>query len=231
MEEEIWATPPWYTYYQVSSIGNVKSFKNGRWWVWKERILKHWVTRGYHCVNLCKDWKSKNFQVSRLVALTFIPNKENKTDVNHKNGIKADNSIENLEWCTKSENILHAFKTGLKRATDNNHFKKNHPSKWKFWKYHHCARNINQYTKDGVFIKEWGSVIDATRELWIKNLSLISRCCLWKVKIAWGFIWKHVNYTIWKKRHKKKQWRDFWLKILHIWEINKENLEKKENLR
>lgn len=61
------------------------------------------------------DGKPKSYLVHRLVAKLFIPNPDNKPDVNHKNGDKHDNSVKNLEWCTKSENEKHAWKNGLKR--------------------------------------------------------------------------------------------------------------------
>ncbi len=69
---------------------------------------------GYIACCLCKNRIRKGFLVSRLVAITFIPNTENKPYINHINGIKIDNKVENLEWCTQSENIKHAYKNGLK---------------------------------------------------------------------------------------------------------------------
>lgn len=98
--------------YQVSNLGNVKSFKYG-----KQRILKPGVNKcGYLNLNLWINSFSKNFKIHRLVAKAFIENIDNKEYVNHINGIKTDNRVENLEWCTASENQLHSYKLGLKIA-------------------------------------------------------------------------------------------------------------------
>ena len=108
---EIWRDIKGYDgVYQVSNWGRVKSLKFG-----KELFLKPvnngW---GYHRVSLCKNKKGKNITVHRLVAEAFIKNPQNKRTVNHKNGIKADNRLSNLEWNTMSENNKHAFANGLK---------------------------------------------------------------------------------------------------------------------
>lgn len=87
--------------------------------VWKRREIKPQIqrrVRGDHSDKRVKLWKEnevKTHLVSRLVATAFIPNPENKGFVNHKNGNPLDNSLENLEWVTRSENQTHAFKTGL----------------------------------------------------------------------------------------------------------------------
>lgn len=74
------------------------------------------IHNGYLRVLLVIKKKRHYKSVHRLVAQTFIPNPENKPQVNHINGIKTDNRVENLEWCTISENILHSFRTGLNKA-------------------------------------------------------------------------------------------------------------------
>ena len=73
--------------------------------------------RGYKLIRVVKNGKPANFQVHRAVALAFIPNPENKEQINHKNGIKSDNRVENLEWCTNFENHRHARLKGLFRET------------------------------------------------------------------------------------------------------------------
>ena len=71
---------------------------------------------GYNIVNLWKNKKKKTIKVHRLVAEAFIPNLDNKPYINHKNAIRNDNTIQNLEWCTQKENILHAYKIGSRQT-------------------------------------------------------------------------------------------------------------------
>lgn len=96
--------------YQVSNLGNVrKIFKNGNVKVKKKFILNN----GYEVAHLQINGKIGTRLVHRLVALAFIPNPENKPQVNHKNGIKTDNKADNLEWNTAKENTNHSFANKL----------------------------------------------------------------------------------------------------------------------
>lgn len=106
--------------YEVSTLGRVKSLArfdtSGRWR--KEKYLKPRKNKssdkGYYLhVCLCNGSWQKNFKIHRLVAEAFIANPENKSDVNHKDGVKTNNIVSNLEWTTRSENCQHSCDTGL----------------------------------------------------------------------------------------------------------------------
>lgn len=113
--------------YQVSNKGRVKSLdrevihKNGLIKLYKGRVLINNNLTKYPSIHLYLNGKVKNYLIHRLVAQAFILNTLNKLEVNHINGIKKDNRVENLEWCTRSENTIHAYKTGLQNG---NHKKK-----------------------------------------------------------------------------------------------------------
>jgi hypothetical protein len=110
---EIWKDIEGYNgIYQISNLGSVRSLSNG--FTRKSKILKQKLDRnGYKSVSLSKNSIGKYFAIHRLVALHFLYRSDISLHVNHKDSIKTNNNLDNLEWVTRSENQKHAFRMGL----------------------------------------------------------------------------------------------------------------------
>lgn len=120
---EVWQKLEEFGDYQISNFGNVKSSDfemktpTGKKWIRKGKLLKPYKSKkGYLIVDLRINGKRKIMSVHRLVALAYIPNPQNKPQINHIDGNKENNNVYNLEWCTNTENQLHAFKNGLQKG-------------------------------------------------------------------------------------------------------------------
>jgi len=179
MEE--WRTIEWNCDYMVSNTGKIKSLKKK-----KEIILKPSRThkgKGYHMVILCKNGERSYKTIHRLVAIAFIPNPENKPQVNHIDGNTINNSVENLEWCTPSENEIHSFRK-LGRIS---------PTKGLFGKYSANPKSVYQIDiKTNKIIMFFDSVIDASIKMKIDKTS-ISRCCRKEKGTAGGYKWQYAK--------------------------------------
>lgn len=163
--------------YEVSNLGRVRS-KDRYTPTWNGRVFKKGVLKtlkedkdGYFKVWLSKNSKKKPFFVHRLVAEAFIDNPDNLPVVNHIDGDKKNNRVENLEWCTRSQNDKHAFKLGIRKPTDGGTSK----------------RVLRMSPKDGS-VKIYESISAAARDLGV-SVQSISMCANGHTKTANGFHW------------------------------------------
>lgn len=167
--------------YYITDTGDVYSRnykKTGR----IKKLMPHKNHKGYLWVHLGRN---KTYYVHRLVAEAFIPNPEDKQQINHKNGIKEDNRVSNLEWVSGSENILHAYRmlhrknNFLGKAYMKGRLGKDNP-----------AHKVVEQIKNGEVITEFYGICEAARVTGINSANIVC-CCQGKRKTAGGFSWRY----------------------------------------
>lgn len=189
MVEEIWKTAivngeTWENY-QVSNLGNILSLNYNR--TGKPKLLKlSYNKQGYLVVKLCKNRKGKTFRVNRLVAETFLPNPDNKPQVNHKDEDKTNNFVflnkdgsvdkekSNLEWSTPKDNCNHGTRNERMAKTKTNG---------------KTSKKVLQFTLDGEFIREWPSTQECGRNGFKQGA--VAACCRGEEKSHKGFRWEY----------------------------------------
>ena len=146
---------------------------------------------GYRRVQLSKDGKRKYFFVHILVALAFIPNPENKPEIDHINTDRVDNMVENLRWSTRKENASNPL-TRQKLS-------EKEKRKWKEYEYaqrrieqHHNKREVQQISMTGTVVATYISASYAARLLGVSSRSIIA-CCEGKNKTCLGYFFKYKN--------------------------------------
>lgn len=165
--------------YKISNFGNLKHYtKKLGWNTLKQTNKNGWY---FNVVLYNPDGKNKSIKIHRLVAEAFIPNPENKKSINHIDGNKQNNRVENLEWCTAKENFSHAKRMGL-------------------WKYNKPYKTtpVNQYALDGTFIKSYRGAKEASIETGVcaRNILQVAHKEEYNKqkhsvrKQAGGYIWK-----------------------------------------
>ena len=176
MANEEWRTIKGFEKYEVSNYGRVRSKdrvvirNDGHKLTLKGKLLKPITDhKGYVNVSIYNSNGIKISHVHRLVAIAFIENPNMLPQVNHKDGNKKNNNVNNLEWCDNKYNQIHALTHGLRKT-----------------------KNVIQYDKKGNFIKKWDNASSAKKELNIDNSHIIL-CCKGVRKTAGGYIWKYAN--------------------------------------
>ena len=178
--EEIWKDIKGYEgLYQVSTLGRVRSLdhiatKKGQGeHHYKGRVLKYWINKyGYCNIGLSHPITKKvtHYRVHRLVAFAFVEGYAGDKDVNHIDENKQNNRSDNLEWVSRKQNINHG--THNARATGHN------------------KRKILQFTLDGIFVKEWDSMVSAAKSVGVSKNSIFC-CCNGLSKQSKGYVWKY----------------------------------------
>ena len=165
---ENWKTIENVTNYEVSDLGQIRNTKTN--YILKGRLSKS----GYLQVSLTdkETKKQKNYYIHRLVAIYFLENLDNKREVNHKDGNKLNNNVDNLEWVTPSENQKHRQKILGKTKTS--------------------QRKIGKFNKNHVLIEEYSSIVDAAKSFG-KSCVNIDNALQGKQKTAYGFIWEYLD--------------------------------------
>ena len=148
----------------------------------------HKTIKGYYQIVLYKNGKAKRYQIHRLVAKAFIKNSENKPTVNHIDGNKLNNVVDNLEWCTSYYNMTYGTLTERRVAhTDYSKpcYRENAIKNGKT-----VCRPVERYTKSGEYIDSFESATDAKRKLKLKSTH-ITECCKFQRKSSNGYVWRY----------------------------------------
>lgn len=168
--------------YQISNLGRVRSVcrvaLNCSRHV-HERILKTRVNKsGYEYVCIQVNGKRKAVKIHREVAKAFLDNPNGYEEVNHKDEVKTNNNVNNLEWCTRKYNANYG--TTKLRAVEN-----------RLKSYHN---EVEQYSLDGSYIRTWNCPAQVEHETnkAMRKQNIVA-CCHGKYKTSYGYVWKYAN--------------------------------------
>lgn len=180
---EIWKEIEGYPLYMASNMGRVKSFRKYS----EGKIIKPSInSEGYLHIGLY----GKTHRLHRIIAKTFIPNPENKPEIDHINGDRTDNRVENLRWVTRKENLNNPITK--KRQSEVKKGKKASEEAKKNMSKAQSKKPILQYDMYGNFIKKWESARQVEKELGIDETS-IGLVCKGKYRHAGFYIWKYAS--------------------------------------
>lgn len=175
---EIWKDiKGWEGLYQISNMGRIKSLSRYRYCgklnskpqLMDMKIMKPSIRGGYEIVSISREGKVESFSVHRLVGKHFIPNPNNYPEINHKDEVKTNNNVNNLEWCTKAYN--------MKYGTLGERISKS------------LSKIVHQYDLDNNLVNIWSSTREVNEHGF--HHSNVASCCRGERKTHKGFVWKY----------------------------------------
>lgn len=168
------------TGYEVFEDGTVISYKQKQ----PRRLNPYPNTKGYMLVDL--STKKRAVKVHRLIAIAFLDNPENKPQVNHIDGDKTNNNVNNLEWVTNGENVRHSYDNGLNIPIKTN-------DRYNYNKEHYTSKKVQQVDFNGNVIAEYFSFAQAARAVGLKAYTSIARAAKNENFTAKGFKWRLIE--------------------------------------
>lgn len=171
--------------YKVSNYGRIKRVERwnadskGRHRQYKEKILMSRISKqtGYLCNNLSKDGGCKTFNVHRLLAIAFIPNPHNLPCINHKDCVRTNSVLWNLEWCSHGYNNNYSLTRKMRIESIRKH-----------WEHSNSHKKIYQYSKTGNLISVYDCGPNKLKKIFGKEITC---CLLHKCKTVMGFVWRY----------------------------------------
>lgn len=188
-QHPIYTSYVWLGSWDILSLGSwdILSLRTGR-------ILSPWNNWSGYKIVFLYPWR-KRVYVHRFILECFYWISD--LECNHKNSNRSDNSLHNLEYCTRKDNMIHASGTWNYVTS----FHTNHPDKWKFWYSNPKSKEVHRYDLlTRKYIDSFWSALEAKRNTGINN-SDIWQCCMWKLKYAGWFIWSRNLYEIYPTRN------------------------------
>ena len=193
MKQEIWKDIEGYEgMYQVSNLGRVKALdrRDNKGKLQKEKLRKFGTKKdGYKIISLSKNNKLKSYVLHRIVAKAFVPNPDNLPEIDHINGIRDDNRVENLRWCTRQQNNSYPETRRNNSLAQKRRFERDPLERLKT-----ISRQCPVYlvSETGEILKRYEYVREAADDLHV-HASNISACCRGKIQQILGYRFKYAN--------------------------------------